>query len=131
MSLDSVLSVFKVGIGPSSSHTFGTLKSAFRFREVIEKIELKSQYRIQAELMGSLALTGKGHLSDLAVIAGLGGFDIEKSRLNLEEAVAEIRGNNQIIINAVKVHFNPELDIIFNTQSVKLKHPNTIRYYLR
>ena len=68
----SVLDVFKVGIGPSSSHTVGPMIAALRFLEELKKDKMITDVgRIRASLHGSLAFTGKGHGSDRAVVLGL------------------------------------------------------------
>ncbi len=70
----SLFELFKIGIGPSSSHTVGPMLAASQFVEKLDN-ELKSDsvHRIQVELFGSLALTGVGHATDRAVILGLEG----------------------------------------------------------
>src|SRR5487761_2356491 len=71
----SVFDLFKIGIGPSSSHTVGPMRAAARFAErwLEEKGVLDRVVRVQAELFGSLALTGRGHGTDKAVLLGLEG----------------------------------------------------------
>src|SRR5262249_30358947 len=70
----SVFDIFKIGIGPSSSHTVGPMKAACEFMKLLESDgQLSRTTRITAELYGSLALTGKGHGTDKAVIIGLTG----------------------------------------------------------
>ena len=71
----SVFDLFKIGIGPSSSHTVGPMRAAARFVErwLVEEGRLHDCVRIKAELFGSLALTGKGHAADTAIVAGLAG----------------------------------------------------------
>jgi hypothetical protein len=75
----SVLDLFKIGLGPSSSHTMGPLTAASRFRQEVEeylRTEVVSEaLRIKVQLFGSLAWTGKGHQSDTAVLLGLHGYD--------------------------------------------------------
>ena len=77
MGFVSIRDVFKIGIGPSSSHTLGALKSGLFFRKEIKKYDLNNS-KIKVELCGSFALTGKGHLTDKAVVCGLNGLDVEK-----------------------------------------------------
>ncbi len=63
----SVFELFSVGIGPSSSHTVGPMRAARRFLHGLEeRQQLQQVHRVQAELFGSLALTGKGHGTDRA-----------------------------------------------------------------
>ena len=66
----SVFDLFSVGIGPSSSHTVGPMKAAYQFSQLVKE---KSPAKIRAELFGSLALTGKGHGTDIAIYHGLTG----------------------------------------------------------
>lgn len=75
----SIFDLFKVGPGPSSSHTIGPMKAGFRFREVLEtqKDSIKSDAKIEVSLYGSLSLTGKGHGTDRALLAGLLGWTPE------------------------------------------------------
>ena len=74
----SVFDIFKVGIGPSSSHTVGPMRAANRF---IERLKQEGHFdqvnRVKAELYGSLGATGKGHGSDKAVLLGLEGYEPE------------------------------------------------------
>ena len=74
----SVLDLFSVGIGPSSSHTVGPMRAAKRFADGLKSDgQLSSTARVQAELFGSLGATGRGHGSDKAVVLGLQGQDPE------------------------------------------------------
>ncbi len=67
--------IYKIGIGPSSSHTFGPMVAALRFINEIKKLGvLPSLKKIKIELYGSLGLTGRGHLSDYVIILGLSGY---------------------------------------------------------
>ena len=71
----SVFDLFKIGIGPSSSHTVGPMRAAARFvtKWLVEAGELERTARVRAEVFGSLALTGRGHGTDKAVLMGLEG----------------------------------------------------------
>ena len=70
----SVLDIFKIGVGPSSSHTMGPMNAACTFAEdLVELGLLEKTARVGAQLYGSLALTGKGHCTDRAVLLGLAG----------------------------------------------------------
>jgi L-serine dehydratase len=72
--VSSVFDLFKIGVGPSSSHTMGPMTAACDFVEMLaEKALLDSTARVEADLYGSLALTGKGHATDRAVLLGLSG----------------------------------------------------------
>jgi len=70
----SVFELFKIGIGPSSSHTTGPMKAAGRFRDrILADSELGSVARLRVTLFGSLAWTGKGHACEKALVLGLSG----------------------------------------------------------
>ena len=70
----SLFQLFSIGIGPSSSHTVGPMRAAVRFlKEIEEEGKLEEIAMVQVELYGSLAMTGKGHATDLALILGLEG----------------------------------------------------------
>ncbi|MBA3928302.1 MAG: L-serine ammonia-lyase, partial [Xanthomonas sp.] len=71
----STFDLFKIGIGPSSSHTVGPMRAAARFvaRWLVDAGRLQDVVRIRAEVFGSLALTGRGHGTDKAVLMGLEG----------------------------------------------------------
>ena len=70
----SVFDLFKIGIGPSSSHTVGPMYAAKQFLiSCMEEFPLTKIYSIKIELFGSLALTGKGHGSDTAILTGFRG----------------------------------------------------------
>ena len=70
----SIFDMFKVGIGPSSSHTVGPMKAGKQFvDDLVERGLLDSTTRIAVDIYGSLSLTGKGHHTDIAIIMGLAG----------------------------------------------------------
>ena len=71
----SVFDIFKIGIGPSSSHTLGPWRAALRFLESVRAHGMDKVLAVQVLLYGSLAKTGKGHGTDVAVILGLCGED--------------------------------------------------------
>ena len=76
----SIFDIFRIGPGPSSSHTIGPMKAAFRFRRLMEELpdeKLRTATRIEVHLYGSLSATGKGHGTDNAVTAGLLGWHPE------------------------------------------------------
>ena len=89
----SLFELFKVGIGPSSSHTMGPMRAALRFAGELEAAALTSQTAsIQVDLYGSLALTGHGHGTDRAVLLGLSGQTPEGiDPAEIDERLATIR----------------------------------------
>ena len=131
----SLFELYKIGVGPSSSHTMGPMRAAFRFAMVLADGGLLSRVnRIQAELYGSLALTGIGHATDRAVLLGLSGH--EPATVNPEEidhAVAEIRATQQLSLAATHpIEFREETDLLFHRKQMfpplaTLHHPNGLR----
>lgn len=96
----SVFDMFKVGIGPSSSHTVGPMKAAKTFvDELITNNVLAQTDRLQVDVYGSLSLTGRGHSTDSAIIMGLMGYlpdtvDIER----IENEVAKIKSEQKLVL---------------------------------
>ncbi len=129
MPLPSILDVFRISIGPSSSHTLGALRSGLLFRKKISKHNLNNCH-IKIELCGSFALTGKGHLTDKAVVCGLNGMDVEKDGEKFLESYENIVKRGYVNIADYKIPFSPEKDILWNKNLDSLKHPNTVRYRL-
>ncbi|MDL2267718.1 L-serine ammonia-lyase [Desulfovibrio sp. OttesenSCG-928-G15] len=73
--MDSIQSIFKIGIGPSSSHTLGPMRAAAMFLQLVsEKMGIDRVASIKIDLYGSLSLTGKGHLTDQGILLGLSGY---------------------------------------------------------
>ncbi len=125
----SVLDMFKIGVGPSSSHTLGPWKSAIRFLNKLgEKLPLVE--RIEIQLYGSLAKTGRGHGTDMAVQLGLTGadpvtFDVKK----IESTIGRIRKENKILLNGKReIRFDPERDIHFLKDEMLPFHPNALTF---
>ncbi len=126
----SVFEVFSIGIGPSSSHTVGPMRAARRFLvELFEREFLEDVTRIETELFGSLAMTGKGHATDLAILLGLEGETPE----GVDPAYAESRRKGlelpgQIsLMGRYPVDFNPQQDIVFLTGKRLRYHSNAMR----
>jgi L-serine dehydratase len=132
----SVLELFKIGVGPSSSHTMGPMAGAADFLNLVTKFlskrELKSDLRIQCILKGSLAFTGKGHASDKAVTLGLNGY-LPQSLIeeDMSLLIESIWNNKSIKLNGEKtVEFSPEMDIIFDNNDPLPEHPNGMIFNL-
>src|SRR5579862_4443301 len=94
----SVFDIFKIGLGPSSSHTMGPMRAAREFALGLERDALLSQTeQIAVRLYGSLALTGAGHGTDRAVLAGLEGAEPETvDPDSIEPTLARIRSQRSI-----------------------------------
>jgi len=130
--LPSVLDILKPAVGPSSSHTLGPLRAGLRFRaELASRVDPQPGERIEVTLYGSLAHTGRGHLSDLAVVAGLSGYGPEAvANRSLRSIYDEIAATGVLLLPTYGVVFRPELDIRFDTETPPGPHPNTLRFAL-
>ena len=116
----SVFEIFKIGIGPSSSHTMGPWNASKHFVNLLEKENLISQVvEIKIELYGSLAKTGKGHGTDLGLMLGLMGYEIESFETHtLYLIINKINETNKIQLNFKNIiSFNPDKNIYFKKQS--------------
>lgn len=132
--------MFKIGVGPSSSHTVGPMIAALDFRNSITKalpsIQPDSSHplRITAELYGSLSATGKGHATDGAVCAGLMGMHPKTSTPDdIWSAMPALSKDPQITVGELKIRFKPEEDLAWQgwfLDNGPLPHPNTIRFRL-
>lgn len=127
----SIFDIFKIGIGPSSSHTVGPMRAAGRFvRELEGGSLLNSVTRVLAELYGSLALTGVGHGTDRAVLLGLSGEvpdEIETSAI--EPLLLEARRTGCLKVNGTKaVKFNESSDLLFHNDQILPGHPNGMQF---
>jgi L-serine dehydratase len=112
----SVFDIFKIGIGPSSSHTMGPWRAAQRFvKEIKLRGRLSQLQSVQVELYGSLAKTGKGHGTDIAVLLGLNGDDpVTIPVENVQNNIKTIQDTHQINIGGTHtIQLNPEIDLIF------------------
>jgi L-serine dehydratase len=117
----STFDIFKIGIGPSSSHTMGPMVAAARFLAELREVAAKRPAawhpaKLKASLHGSLAFTGKGHATDRAVILGLLGCRPETLDPDAAEKLeSDLRGKKHIAVNGVgELHFDPETDLIFD-----------------
>ncbi len=91
----SILNLFKIGIGPSSSHTVGPMIIAKNFCTLVKELDyFQNTTRIKIELYGSLGSTGIGHQSDIAIILGLlGNLPKTVNTDNIEETIENIKKN--------------------------------------
>lgn len=128
----SVLDIFKIGIGPSSSHTVGPMKAALSFiHQMKEKgvLQKGKVHSVNTELFGSLAQTGKGHGTDTAVLLGLQGFapdtvDTQK----VSDYIARIEKEKLLNLNGeLEVPFS-KANILWKKNSRLAFHPNALRF---
>ena len=128
----STFDLFKIGIGPSSSHTVGPMRAAARFVErwLVEEGHLLACRRIKAELFGSLALTGKGHGSDKAVLLGLEGqWPNRIDPDTIEPMLARIRKDKDVRLSAEhRIGFDEKTDLVFNKRQKLPFHSNGMRF---
>ena len=126
----SVLDIFRIGIGPSSSHTVGPIRIAKRFGESLRrKDRLVRTARIQVELQGSLALTGKGHATPKAVILGLLGLEPETLDSSIaDQQVADVYTQKSLrLLGEQPISFDPEKDLVFDYETAPELHPNGMK----
>jgi len=128
----STFDLFKIGIGPSSSHTVGPMRAAARFVErwLIENKDLARTARIRAEVFGSLALTGRGHGTDKAVLMGLEGHWPHQIDPDVIPAALErIRSSKRInLFGRHEIGFDEKRDLIMNKRQKLPFHTNGMRF---
>ncbi|HEY0310686.1 MAG TPA: L-serine ammonia-lyase [Luteimonas sp.] len=128
----STFDLFKIGIGPSSSHTVGPMRAAARFVDkwlrqagVLERV-----HRVRAEVYGSLALTGRGHGTDKAVLMGLEGNLPNRVDPDLiPPALARIRGEGRVRLGGIhEIAFDEKGDLVMNKRQKLPHHTNGMRF---
>ena len=126
----SVLDIFRVGIGPSSSHTVGPIRIGARFIARLQRDGcLARTDHIQVRLEGSLALTGEGHATPRAVAYGLLGFEPETMNAQAaEDALAALHNEKAFIAAGQRVRFDPGADIQFDFETLSDVHPNGMEF---
>ena len=128
----STFDLYKIGIGPSSSHTVGPMRAAARFVEkwLVEPGRLDQVARVRAEVFGSLALTGRGHGTDKAVLMGLEGHWPDRIDPDVIPAALErIRGERRILLQGLHaVVFDEKRDLVMNKRQKLPFHTNGMRF---
>jgi len=127
----SVFDLFKIGIGPSSSHTVGPMRAARLFvQRLAHEGLLERTARVQSQLYGSLGATGKGHGSDKAVLLGLAGHEPDTVDVDVVPALlAEMRGKGRIkLLGQRSVDFNEKTDLKFHRRETLPFHANGMRF---
>lgn len=109
----SIFDIFKIGIGPSSSHTVGPMKAAAAFADLLNAENLDTQVaRIVIEVYGSLALTGIGHGTFDALLLGLeGSLPHDIPLADIPQRLERIRTQHVLKLNGREMAFNPEKDL--------------------
>jgi L-serine dehydratase len=121
--------LFKIGIGPSSSHTVGPMRAAFAFIRHLGP-RLAEVARLTATAYGSLAWTGKGHATDKALILGLAGFrpdDIDPDLADVGVA-GIVAGRRLTLPDGRDISFDPDRDVVFDCVATFERHPNAMRF---
>lgn len=127
----SVFDMFKIGVGPSSSHTLGPWKAGLDFIERLKEAgEIDSVEKITVKLYGSLAKTGKGHGTDIAVQMGLMGANPETIPVDsIMPTIEKIAETKKLDLNGARlVDFDPQTDIEFHFLRTLPFHPNGLTF---
>lgn len=127
--MTSAFDLFKIGIGPSSSHTIGPMIAAARFAADVLTVESLA-VRVTAELFGSLAWTGKGHATDRAIALGLLGARCETIDPDeVEPLLKALSERKAVAVGTGRwVAFDPAADIIFDMETLWPTHSNAMRF---
>jgi L-serine dehydratase len=127
----STFDLFKIGIGPSSSHTVGPMRAAKAFAVALSSDSmLRRVRRIKTELYGSLGATGRGHGSDKAVVLGLAGHEPDSVDVDaIPDYLEEVRASGTLqLFGGPALRFNDRHDLIFNSRATLPLHPNGMRF---
>ena len=126
----SVFDLFKIGIGPSSSHTVGPMRAARQFVLRLQQAGLLAQTAtVRCHLHGSLGATGKGHASDVAVLLGLSGQEPDTVEVErIAPILADIRTHHHIVLGGVqRITFREKDDLLFLRAPLPF-HANGMRF---
>jgi L-serine dehydratase len=127
----SVLDIFKIGVGPSSSHTMGPMNAAAAFvRDLRERGLLDRTTKVAAQLYGSLALTGLGHCTDRAVLLGLEGHEpATVDPAVMEPTLERIRTTGKLQLGGThEIEFDEPMDLLLHRDQTLPQHPNGLRF---
>lgn len=127
----SVFHLFSIGIGPSSSHTVGPMRAARKFVLHLESDGILIQtHSVKVDLYGSLALTGKGHATDIAILLGLEGTNPEDIDPNqVPSNVENIRTHNSLkLLGTHQIPFIESQHLLFHYDKQLPYHPNGMRF---
>ena len=121
----SIFDIFKIGVGPSSSHTLGPWKAALRF---LNHLPEEPVQELRIHLFGSLSKTGIGHGTDIAVLLGLCGHQPETMDTSMiMNYVQDIRDQKILPLPGQKLTFDPRTQLIFEATALPY-HPNALRF---
>ncbi len=125
----SIFDIFKIGVGPSSSHTVGPMKAACEFARTLAGKKQPVE-RLHVRLYGSLAFTGRGHGTDSAILLGLGGA--EPATIDpdaMEPTLRAIHDSRRLEVAGIgEIAFDPEADLVFDYDEELPRHTNGMRF---
>jgi L-serine dehydratase len=127
----SVFDIFKIGIGPSSSHTIGPMRAGRLFASHLQQAGmLETVAGVRVKLFGSLGATGRGHATDTGVILGLVGESPETvDPARVADTLATIRGDHVLhLLGTHPIRFDAEYDILFRDNELRPEHPNALGF---
>ena len=127
----SVFDIFKIGIGPSSSHTLGPWRAALEFVKLLEQKELLQQVQqVKILLYGSLAKTGRGHGTDIAILLGLSGDDPVTFEVDqVGPKTDHIKASQTLMLSGTNaINFTPDEDLLFLFNESLPYHPNAVTF---
>lgn len=126
----SVLDLFRVGIGPSSSHTVGPMRAAWDFVRLLDAADARAATtRLRIDLFGSLGATGSGHGTDTAVMLGLSGLAPDTVTTDeIAQTLAAIRADRSLLLGGEHaVPFDAATAVVFRPLTLRPEHPNALR----
>jgi L-serine dehydratase len=134
--MTSIFELFKIGIGPSSSHTMGPMRAAREFLLFCQACKSKDKgvfaqiTRVRVELYGSLALTGHGHATDHAILLGLSGEVADRiDTASIAPKIEAIRRQKQLsLLGEKRVPFDEATDLLFLKDQILPGHSNGMRF---
>jgi len=127
----STFDIFKIGVGPSSSHTMGPWRAAQRFLAKCRELGAFDRIqRLKVDLFGSLAKTGHGHGTDVAILLGLAGEDpVTCDTAQIHAKVEKVRSQQSLPLDGCRtIEFHPRSDLVFNPQVTLPFHPNGLTF---
>ncbi|MDF1530307.1 MAG: L-serine ammonia-lyase [Sedimenticola sp.] len=127
----TIFDLFKIGIGPSSSHTVGPMRAARLYLERLKSAGLfKEAAHLRSELFGSLGATGKGHGSDKAILLGLMGEEPDTTNIEqIDEKLSAIRLTRKLqLLGEHTIAFNEAADLILHKRKSLPYHPNGMQF---
>jgi L-serine dehydratase len=131
MAAISTFDIYTIGVGPSSSHTLGPWRAAQRAVRRWQELDVfDSVARVQVDLYGSLAKTGRGHMTDMAVMLGLSNADpVSCDTSAIPARIEAIRRSRTIMLGGHRpVRFDPDADCHFNSRVSLPRHPNGVSF---